>query len=216
MLKRARLSERLLKSLPDYLRDQVGIPEKFVGMVDFELSKNLSPYTTFERGLCLSGPAGTGKTTSLCLLAKEYYLKQISKNPESIESVWNFNFMADWKFISFPKFIMELQDAWRQEKTEDTAFSILSRAAKTKYLIIDDLGAEKLTDYVRQATYYPINEREQWERPTYITTNFSLSQLDEQFDSRISSRIAGMCDVREIKGKDLRLTKQHTDATRGI
>ena len=157
----------------------------------------IAPYVD-GRGLCLCGPVGSGKTTALCLIAYEACLAKI-RSGELKE--------IPWRFISFPAFVMQLQNAWRSETSEQTAYALLKAMAEMPCLIIDDLGAEKLTDYVRQATYYLINEREQWERPTYLTTNFSLSDLDKQFDSRISSRIAGMCDVKALKGKDRRLER---------
>ena len=57
-------------------------------------------------------------------------------------------------------------------------------------LILDDLGAEKITDFVKQITYYIINEREINCLQTIITSNFNLSQIDEMIDSRVSSRIS--------------------------
>ena len=72
-------------------------------------------------------------------------------------------------------------------------------------MIIDDIGAEKLTEFVRQTFYYIINEREQWLKKTIITSNYSLDELDEYIDGRISSRIAGMCEIVELGGKDRRV-----------
>lgn len=154
------------------------------------------------RGLCLTGPAGVGKTAALCLIARDWYLARVAAGDRAATKP---EAEPSWRFLSFPAFVMELQDAWRREDNERTALRLLKQAASVPYLILDDLGAEKLTDYVRQATYYLVNEREQWERPTYLTTNFSFEQLDEQFDSRISSRIAGMCEVVAMRGRDQRL-----------
>ena len=173
------------------------MPPKFARM-RYDPPAWARPYLTDSRGLLLTGPAGVGKTTALCLLSRDFLTAQIAQglNPQTVLS---------WRFLSFPAFVMELQDAWRREDTERTALRLLKDAVAVPRLIVDDLGAEKLTDYVRQATYYLINEREQWERPTYLTTNFSLAQLDAQFDSRISSRLVGMCDVKALSGKDRRL-----------
>ena len=74
-------------------------------------------------------------------------------------------------------------------------------------LCIDDIGAEKMTAFVQQITYYIINYREQEMLHTLITSNFSLQQIDEQIDTRVSSRIAGMCKVVKIQGHDRRLDK---------
>ena len=62
-----------------------------------------------------------------------------------------------------------------------------------------------MTDFVKQIIYFIINEREQRCLTTIITSNFSLAQLDEHIDSRISSRIAGMCKVIQLSGRDRRL-----------
>ena len=74
-------------------------------------------------------------------------------------------------------------------------------------LILDDLGSEKITEYLRTTFYYIFNEREIWERPTIITSNLSLEELDNHLGARVSSRIAGSCEVLKFTGKDRRLEK---------
>ena len=202
--------ERLV-SVPDILAADCRIPTKYRRM-DWKLSEAVAPHLESGRGLCLVGPVGVGKTANLCLLARDWILKWAKEAEISDEEITSFRSQDrltqnTWRFISFPAFVMEIQDAWRREETEETALTRLKRVAQIPRLIIDDLGAEKLTDYVRQATYYLINEREQWDRPTYITSNFTLRELDRQLDSRISSRIAGMCDIKALKGEDMRLRK---------
>jgi DNA replication protein DnaC len=178
----------------------------------WKLSEAIAPYLDLNRGLCLVGLVGRGKTTNLCLLARDWLSRWAKEAEISDEEIDYFQTQdrpieSTWRFISFPTLVMEIQDAWRREETEETAFARLKRVANVPRLIIDDLGAEKLTDYVRQATYYLINEREQWDRTTYITSNYPLKELDRQLDSRISSRIAGMCDIKALQGEDLRLRK---------
>lgn len=193
------------------LAEDYRIPTHFRNM-DWTTSEIVAPYLESSRGLCLVGLIGRAKTTNLCLLARDWLLKWAKEAEVSDEEIASFRTQdrhseRTWRFISFPSFIMEIQDAWRREETEETALALLKRAARAPRLIIDDLGAEKLTDYVRQATYFLINEREQWDRTTYITSNFPLKELDRQLDARISSRIAGMCDVKHFRGEDLRLRR---------
>jgi DNA replication protein DnaC len=152
-----------------------------------------------EISIFLTGGSGTGKTVFACSLAKKYLRK-------------GYNI----KFISFPSFIMELQSSFKKDRPKDmiygessqNSFEIAEDVAKfSGILVIDDLGAEKLTEFVRQIIYFIINEREQQCLTTIITSNFSLSELDEHIDSRISSRISGMCKVIKLTGKDRRLDK---------
>lgn len=139
-----------------------------------------------NKSLFINGNPGSGKTVFACSMAKETLKNGIVK------------------FVSYPAFIMELQSAFKADK--ENPFDIASEVAKFPgLLIIDDLGAEKITDFVRQITYFILNEREQWKLQTIITSNFSLPQLDEQIDARISSRIAGMCKILKFTGKDRRI-----------
>lgn len=179
------------------LMREAGIPSTFCRL-DWQFREALRPYVVNQRGVCLSGLSGRGKTVDMCLLARESMQHAIDTDQP----------LPGWRFVSFPKLVMQLQDAWRREMTEETAYQRLEVLARAERLILDDLGAEKLTEFVRHATYFLINEREQWGGVTYLTTNFTLRELDQQFDSRISSRIAGMCDVMVVKGEDRRIAKR--------
>lgn len=140
-----------------------------------------------EESLFISGGPGTGKTVLSCSIGKKAI-----RNSKRV------------KFISYPAFIMKIQSSFRD--TMENPFSQAEYVGTYEgILIIDDLGAEKLTEYVRQITYYILNEREQRQLATIITSNFSLAELDDQLDSRISSRIAGMCRVIKLTGEDRRL-----------
>ena len=175
-----------------------GIPSKFIRS-DFK-----GPLSLPLRSVCLTGKAGVGKTMAICLLVRDWLLNRAER---SLGSSWGEETRHAWGFISFPEFVMKIQDSFREKRGEDTALDILEEASNKKFLIIDDLGAEKPTEYVRQATYYIINHREMHELPTFITTNFSMDHLDENIDPRISSRIAGMCEIIRMEGKDRRLEK---------
>jgi DNA replication protein DnaC len=135
------------------------------------------------------GNVGVGKTTTMSVLARKYIMA---------------GRRVEW--ISYPAFIMKLQSMFR--KDNESPYDYASEIARFRgILMIDDLGAEKLSDFVRQVTYYIINEREQRMLKTIITTNFTLEQICDQIDPRISSRLVGMCEVVKLSGKDKRLSK---------
>jgi DNA replication protein DnaC len=196
----ANLKDRELKDVPRRM-ELSGVPKKFSFDRVPALAESLLPFIpkgAEGRGLCLTGKVGVGKTTQLVALIKAHLLSRCEFSTPT-------DTPAGWKFVSFPAFIMRVQDSYRHDKGEKTALELLDGLAEVPFLAIDDMGVEKPTDFVRQATYYVIDEREKNLRPTFITTNFPLDQLSVQIDGRIASRIAGMCDVREIKGNDRRV-----------
>lgn len=74
-------------------------------------------------------------------------------------------------------------------------------------MIIDDLGAEKLSDWVLETFYSLINTRYERELPTIFTSNYSLKQLSERVGDRITSRIFEMCEIIKLDGDDRRIGK---------
>ncbi len=188
----------LLEKIPRLLRN-ADVPIKYQDIKTDKINL-LSNIVENKNSLYAWGNAGTGKTVFACSVIREMLWKygEIVGGYDSFQQP-----LSGISFISSPKFIMELQDSYKKEG--ESAWDFLANVTRQKVLILDDLGAEKMTDFVRQALYYLINEREQWQLQTIITSNYSLSQLDDYIDGRISSRIAGMCKVIEFTGQDRRL-----------
>lgn len=175
-------SEKHSKKIENEIKNVV--PPKYIGIETDHNDLSSNPGSLF-----ISGNPGSGKTVLACSIAKKYI-----RDGEKV------------KFINFPAFIMRLQSAYKNDK--DNPFAIAEEIAKFYgVLIIDDLGAEKLTDFVKQIIYFIVNEREQRVLTTIITSNFTLGELDSHIDSRISSRIAGMCKIVKMSGVDRRIKK---------
>lgn len=66
-------------------------------------------------------------------------------------------------------------------------------------LVIDDLGTEKLTEWVEEQLYYVINGRYNAMLPTVITTNLRLADIMQRYGARIVSRLCGMCYPLEVE-----------------
>ena len=60
-------------------------------------------------------------------------------------------------------------------------------------LHLDDLGAERATDWVLEQLYSIVNARYEEERSLVITTNLDPEQLAEQIGPRTVSRISEIC-----------------------
>lgn len=166
------------------------VPPKFRDILTDkkELLKNC-----INKSIFCYGNSGTGKTVFATSLAISYI-----KADKKV------------KYCSYPAFIMELRNAYRKDNPDiKTPWDIAEDVAKFNgVLILDDLGAEKTTDFVREITYFILNEREINLLTTIITSNFSLDELNNMIDSRVSSRIAGMCEVLHFTGEDRRIKKR--------
>ncbi len=75
-------------------------------------------------------------------------------------------------------------------------------------LIIDDLGTEFKNSYTVACLYNIINTRISSRRPTVISTNYTWSELEEQYDQRITSRITGIYSQLVLEGNDIRYIKK--------
>lgn len=173
------------------------IPKRFI---DLETDKSELFERHYGKSLFITGSSGTGKTVFACSVLK----RRIREKPLLEKQSWETRGRDSALFRSYPKFIMNMQSAFRNDD-QDPDKIMNNLAGYPGYLCIDDLGAEKLTDFVKQITYFLINEREQNMLPIIITSNFSLEQIDRMVDPRISSRISGMCEVLRFTGKDRRI-----------
>ena len=90
-------------------------------------------------------------------------------------------------------------------------------------LLLDDLGAWKMTEWMNDTLFYILNSRYMAKRPTVITTNFQdvtrekalaadhlrrREFLVERIGQRLRSRLMEMCLVVQIKGGDHRQARQ--------
>ena len=75
-------------------------------------------------------------------------------------------------------------------------------------LIIDDFGAERNTDYALEQVFYVIDERYKTNLSLIITTNLSLTDMEnpeDQTHQRIYDRLLAMCTPVFFYGKSHRV-----------
>lgn len=73
--------------------------------------------------------------------------------------------------------------------------------------VLDDIGVEKVSEFVEEFMYMVINKQYEKVYPIVITSNLPLSQLAEKLGDRVVSRIKEMCIIVEMKGEDKRIGK---------
>jgi len=141
-------------------------------------------------GLWLFGDTGTGKTTLAMLVSKAAL--------ERGRSV---------AIYSLPKLLARIRRTYEAEPGGDSYLSFFERLTSVDLLHIDDLGAEKRSDWVLEQLYALINERYETERSIMITTNLPHDQLEEQIGARTISRLAQVCEEVPLFGADRRFGK---------
>lgn len=145
-------------------------------------------FVSNDKGLYMWGSRGLGKTH----LAYAAYnnLRAFRKNVI---------------LITVPDLLLELRSTFDNPR-EMSEREVVERYSTPDYLILDDMGAEKVTDFTVQAIYLIIDRREKaGNRKLLITSEKPIGDIAENLDDRISSRICGMCEIVGIKGKDRRV-----------
>jgi DNA replication protein DnaC len=154
---------------------------RFVAEVDQRLSEG--------NGLWFMGDVGTGKTTLAMLVSKAAL--------DSGHSV---------AIYSVPRLLAEVRDTYDSDPGERSYMDFFRRLVAVDLLHLEDLGAEKRTDWVLEQLYSLVNERYEQQRSVLITTNLALDELERQIGPRTVSRLVEMCgDPLPLFGPDRRI-----------
>ncbi|MBV8855917.1 MAG: ATP-binding protein [Acidobacteria bacterium] len=150
-------------------------------------------YPSVERGLLLMGPVGVGKTH----LAVAILHGLIEKGVPCL-------------FYEFGALLKEIQDSYN--KVSNTSeMSVLAPVYQAEVLVLDELGASKPTDWVRDTMMQIIGKRYNDKKLTVFTTNYSDARrnpaeetLEDRVGVRLRSRLYEMCRTVELDGDDYR------------
>jgi len=179
--------------LPTYFGPEcLAIPAKFHNA---RLKDYRATFPT-DIGLFIYGPAGTGKTH----LAVSLLVNDICNIPMSR----NFNEVV--AFTSMINLLSRIRQTFSKSSFESER-DIVEAYQQVENLYLDDIGVEQATDWALTLVYQIIDYRWANEKRTVFTSNFDLPALAEKLDTRISSRIGGMCEVIELSGKDRRTNR---------
>jgi DNA replication protein DnaC len=138
------------------------------------------------RGLWFMGHVGTGKTTLAMLVSKAAL-----KAGRSVA------------IYSLPRLLNEIRDTHRAERSH---VDLLDRLTAVDLLHIDDVGAERTTDWVLEELYSIVNARYEDQRSMVITTNIlDREALCDQITERTVSRLTEMCEELPLLGHDRRM-----------
>lgn len=99
----------------------------------------------------------------------------------------------------------------RFTRTEETSGDTLDLLNECDLLIIDDLGMEISSSYITAMIYNVIDTRIMLKKPTIISTNLSMQELEKRYNERFVSRVLGFYDRMPFRGKDIRAKRKFGD-----
>ena len=161
----------------------------------YENYDNLKNKTSnmINKNILFGGPSGSGKTIfSINILINSALYNY--PNKEEVRDSYKFlknDFFENFEyiFINVPLLLFNLRNNIKD--TEEK----LSNLINVKYLVLDDIGLNKTTEWLLDTLYLLVNERYNNGNTTIFTSNLELQELKERYgDDRIVSRIASMCD----------------------
>jgi len=157
-------------------------------LISDEVAKKFSDLWKKHESLFFFGDVGSGKT----LLACRILLEMIKNN--YVEGRTS----CTYDFVSVPDLLRRLRKAIINQD-EETESDIIEHLYDVDYLVLDDLGAEKASDWVLQELYLIVNHRYEWLKHTIFTSNYEISELANVLDDvRIPSRLNRMCYCMKI------------------
>ena len=170
--------------ISDMARDPASAPvveavREFVDDLDERLDEG--------KGLWLMGDVGTGKTSLAMLVSKSA--------AEAGRSV---------AIYSLPRLLARIRRTYDADVGEDSYLQFFHRLASVDLLQIDDLGAEKRSDWVLEQLYAIVDERYVSKRSIVVTSNLDYDQLKDEIGPRVVSRLTEMCRELPLYGSDLR------------
>jgi DNA replication protein DnaC len=146
-----------------------------------DLDRNLEE----GKGIWFMGDPGTGKTALAMLISK------LAIEAGQTVAVY-----------STPRLLSVVRESI---DSEGGILGLLDLLAGVELLHLDDLGAERQTDWVLEQLYSIVNTRYEDQRSVIVTTNYEPTKLAEQIGARTVSRLIEMCgDPLPLFGADLR------------
>lgn len=172
-------------AMSDYTFEKCTIKDDPLYNTAYDYAKNFKTMLDDGEGLLFFGNVGTGKTYLAAAIANDIIEQGYTARMTNFSTI----------------------DAEIKDKNGNPA-SYIKNLMKNDLLIIDDLDAERSTEYMQETVHNIIDRRHTTHKPMIVTTNLSSAELKNAKDrtkSRIYSRLLDMTIPIGFDGKDMRV-----------
>lgn len=160
----------------------------------FEREVSGGPPRRIKSLYLVSDSPGTGKTTTAAALLNEYviaaYVGAIQRGRQPLERPAYFVDLNGLQTL-FNRIHLSVGDDARKDVSDEFQRQ-LDAAARTPFVVIDDVGVRSASEAFRAYVHDVINARVTNGLPTIYTSNVRIMELAQVFDARLADRVRDM------------------------
>ena len=141
-------------------------------------------------GFYFWGKPGGGKTLLACIILQELMLK----------------YSLPGRYVDISRqFFQRLKRSYDStDESYGTEGQILDSLIEVPFLVLDDFGVQRNTEWESEMLYNLIDARYEQEHVTIITSNVHINEFETVAHGRIHSRIKEMCSIYNVNLPDYR------------